>query len=356
MLAAMQRRQSSTPREPWVDVAKGLAIIAVALYHSALLGMGADLVDDSWRQINTGLSRVRMPLFFFASGLFAASAVQRRWPRLWSGTMAKLAWCFVIWSVFRLAYLQVLPLPSRPQDDLHTFLMGPIWPVWLWYLHALVLFYVVTKLMYGRIPIALQLAGAAVLSVLALSSVLDISNIGYRGAAKFYVFFLIAAHFRTTLIPLIARTPAWLPLPLLALFGGASVAVRSHEDVQGAVLAVCVAGVVASCATAAVLSRTRLSAPFSYLGQRTIYVYVSHVFLVRLALLFLEQLPEDTTRPIAMITPVLVAAWAVTGSILLWLLFKRTPLNVLYEPPSWFTGDRRTSRTEGPRAVPGARE
>lgn len=356
MLAAMDRPAPSKPREPWVDVAKGLAIIAVALYHSALLGMGADLVDDSWRQINTVFSRVRMPLFFFASGLFAANAVQRTWPRLWSGTMAKLAWCFVIWSVFRLVYLQVLPVASRPQDDLHTFLTGPIWPVWLWYLHALALFYIVTKLMYRRIPIALQLAGAAVLSILVLSSVVEISNIGYRGAAKFYVFFLIAAYFRTTLIPLVARTPAWLPLPLLALFGGASVAVRSHEDIYGAVLAVCVAGVIASCATAAVLSRTRLVTPFSYLGQRTIYVYVSHVFFVRLALLFLERLPEDTTRPIAMIMPVLVAAWAVAGSILLWLLLKRTPLNALYEPPPWFTGDRGTNRTQGPQPTAGARE
>lgn len=361
MLAAMERRHTPSPREPWVDVAKGLAILAVALYHSALIGMGADLVDDSWRQVNTVLSRVRMPLFFFASGLFAATTVQRRWPRLWSGTMAKLVWCFVVWAVIRFAYFQLVPLASRPQEhDVHKFLMAPIWPVTgLWYLHALVIFYVVTKLMYGRIPVAIQLAGAAVLSVLTLSSVLDIQNLSYGGGAKYYVFFLAAAHFRTVLLPLVTRTPVWLPLPLLALFGGASVVVRSHEDVPGAVLAVCVVGVVASCATAAVLSRTRLAAPFSYLGQRTIYIYVSHILLVCLALRFLELLPEDTTRPIAMITPLLVAAWAVVSSILLWLLIKRTPLNVLYEPPSWFTRDRgtsRTSRTEGSPSVPGARE
>ncbi|MGX9348907.1 acyltransferase family protein, partial [Microbacterium sp. KNMS] len=55
-------------RVKWVDTARGIAIIAVVVFHATLvlapLGAGS-----AWARYINLLDTFRMPLFFFASGL-----------------------------------------------------------------------------------------------------------------------------------------------------------------------------------------------------------------------------------------------------------------------------------------------
>ena len=65
-----------TARVGWPDVAKGVCIILVVLWHvvtkHAIAVAGAGPVTDAWATLNAQLLPLRMPLFFLISGMFAA--------------------------------------------------------------------------------------------------------------------------------------------------------------------------------------------------------------------------------------------------------------------------------------------
>ena len=129
-------------RVQWVDAAKGMAILLVALHHAVILLGQMDLTAGPWGQVNRTLQVFRMPLFFAASGLFAASVINRPWKVLWSSRLSLLAWVFLLWSVIRFLYFTVLPMEARPQEtNLMKLLAAPLLPTsGLWFIHALLFF------------------------------------------------------------------------------------------------------------------------------------------------------------------------------------------------------------------------
>ncbi|MEW1976695.1 acyltransferase family protein, partial [Microbacterium profundi] len=183
-------------RVDWIDIMRAIAILLVALYHSVVLGVPEGFADPIWGKVNGVLAGFRMPIFFFATGLFAESIIGRSWTRLWSSRLALLVWMFILWTALRFAYFTAVPMASRHGEaDPIVLLLSPVWPTTgLWFLHALVIFFVVSKLI-RRFSALIVVSIATVLSVL-FFGILSTGNLSYDGMAQYFVFFLLGLHLR----------------------------------------------------------------------------------------------------------------------------------------------------------------
>ena len=83
----------------WVNTLKGACILLVVLYHTVLPGFEGTLKylsagwipAEMWVQFNTVLSPLRMPAFFFVSGLLATNGILNRpWKQVFTSRITNL--------------------------------------------------------------------------------------------------------------------------------------------------------------------------------------------------------------------------------------------------------------------------
>lgn len=303
----------------------------VVLYHTTLFLTAAEIVDDIWIDINAVFKTFRMPLFFFASGLFALSVIRRPWGRMWESRVALLVWAFALWSVIRFAFFNVVDSPL-PLDEtrLIGLMAAPLWPqTGLWFLHALAVFFVAAKLLTQlRVPVLLQLTMASAVSIPFFAGV-TVGNISYNGMLQYFVFFLFACHFRETILPAVARWGVLTAVGSVGLFAAGYAAIRmTHtEAVPGAMFVLAIVALVAGLALARTLDRMPGAGRIAWLGKQTLPIYVAHVLFVgamTAALLPVRDHPiVDAMRPVL---PVLVMAAATAAALGLWLLSRNLPV------------------------------
>lgn len=321
-------------RVEWVDVAKGLAIILVAIYHASLLLAQSGLGAPVWDDINAIFLTVRMPLFFLASGIFAAAVVQRSWRALWASRLALLVWAFVLWTVIRFVYFSAAPMEQRPfETSLPRLLAAPVWPTTgLWFLHALVVFFAMSKVMWGHVPPSWQLGLAALCSVL-FFSYLSMRNLSYDGMARYFVFFLAGLHLRNWILSVTDKPRPVLALLAVFAFGGAMVAIKTLglAAVPGALTALGVVAVTASVLLARLLAATPLVRPLSFLGRNTLPIYVAHVILIAMIATALAKAGVPTEWRTML--PLCVATAAVVVALVAEKLASYSVLRYLYQVP-----------------------
>ena len=285
------------PRAEWADLAKGLCIILVVLWHVIMkhyLQIDWHLpvpLPGAWGAFGEQLLPLRMPVFFTISGMFAASAVQRPWPVVRRSKIAKFYYLYAIWFVVHTAVLAFVPdfdtLAARNALDVLEELT--ITPTNLWYLIALALYFVIAKLT-RRLPVAVVLGAAFLLSAVASAGLL--ASPGNRGQLYQNLFFFLAG---LRLKPWVEKLAASATLRLV-LFGAVGyLGVMAVLQLLGAkqwfgVWPVASSlAVVLGVAIAAQLQRWRwLSARLAELGRQTLPIYVMHMPL--LALLHLALL------------------------------------------------------------------
>ncbi|TDC54397.1 acyltransferase [Jiangella ureilytica] len=146
-------------RLAWVDIAKTAAIVLVVFYHVGRVGLGVapgtvGPATRPWLDLNMVLVPVRMPVFFLVSGLLAATAVSRPWPRVLRGKVLDLLWPYVLWTVvFGFVWVQTIP------DDpgrwfAYNLRMLPFGGLAYWYLSLLIVFFLVAKaLRHHPVPV-----------------------------------------------------------------------------------------------------------------------------------------------------------------------------------------------------------
>lgn len=320
-------------RVVWIDVARGMSVALVVLYHTSLLLSQNGLGDPHWHDVDGALASLRMPLLFTVSGLLAGAALKRPWRSLWDSRLALLVWLVPLWAVLRFTAFSAVPMPVRPEEtSVLRLLASPLWPsTGLWFLQALFAFLVLTKLASGRVPPVWQLAIAAVVSA-AFFSGLSLRNLGYDGIGRYGFFFLVGVHGRELLMRLFADArPVWTAAAL-AVWIGLSMLIFQHGWTGAPLVGLAVAAVatVTGLLVARVLAATPLCAAFAYLGRNTLPVYVTHVALI--ALLFPLVLRIGTAVPTVWWPP-LLGTVAGALSLVVHKLVSGTPLKYLYLVP-----------------------
>ncbi|HEU4421679.1 MAG TPA: acyltransferase family protein, partial [Pilimelia sp.] len=213
--ASRSAAPTATPeRTQWADVAKGLCIVLVVLWHVIMkhyLQLDWKIrvpIPGAWGTFGEQLLPLRMPLFFTISGMFAVGAVSRPWRVLARTKVAKFTYLYVLWLLIHTTLLALAPgLPTdRARRPLDLLAQLTITPSNLWYLYALALYFTIAKLS-RRMPPAVVLGAAFALSAAASANLLETP--GNRGGVYQNLVFFLAGMYARPLVQRLATDGTW---------------------------------------------------------------------------------------------------------------------------------------------------
>lgn len=279
------------PRAGWADVAKGVCILLVVLWH-VIMKMYLTIdwhlpvpLPGLWGAFGDMLLPLRMPVFFMISGMFALSATARPWSVVARSRIARFYYLYLLWFVVHTTVLAMVPDfdTLAAHSALDVLEQITITPTNLWYLFALALYFVIAKVT-RKLPTWAVLVPALALSAIASAGLLAAP--GNRGQLyQNLFFFLLGLRFR----PLVER---WAQVATLrhvvvggVIYGAAMVAIQvlDLKFVFGVWPAVCLLAVALGVAVAVQLDRLRRVGPMlARLGQQTLPIYVIHMPLLAL--------------------------------------------------------------------------
>lgn len=313
-------------RETWVDVVKGMAIVLVVLHHT-VLAMNA--IGWEWEPVvaaNASMQTFRMPLFFFASGLFFAPNLTR--PLRWflRDKVGGFVYLYVLWSIVHAAFFAVVPSIFAGGSPLRDLLMIFLWPsTGLWYLYALAIYFLAVRAL-SVLPAWLQWALAVGITFAFASGIASSGNWALDSIFYNFAYFFAAIRLRrpasqlaaeATWLHLIAASCAWLSMSgaVYLLGWGITSPMRVPLSFVAIVLGI---------SLAAVLDRTLTGRGLEWLGRRTLPIYVLHFILI--AGLFAAA-PAHAAPPPLVSLLVTVATVPTVGGVALgiWQVLRRMP-------------------------------
>ncbi|WP_062383558.1 acyltransferase family protein [Demequina iriomotensis] len=334
-------------RMAWADAGRGLAITLVVLLHAQEFFSTAGNEMPALAQFNETAHYIRMPLFFVLSGLFAQKWIAASWSRLWSGKISLLYWVYLVWSFIGVPFaLWIRAQLSKGQIDVSSELWAavllPVRPTtMMWFVWTLSLFFVVAKVI-RLLPPAVQLGGAALLAV-AYSSIPDdllatlhrTTAFGYTGFLAYFFFFLVGLHGRDLIVrlahaPMLARGSAAAIAACALTLEAAIPSFTDHAGASFMIRCVALPGAIALSTFVARLT------PLTYIGSRTLPIYVSHGITIGLVAGAASLITAGPALP-RLDAPAVVVCAVVCIAVGLGLeQLTKTRLTWLLAQPRWF--------------------
>ncbi|MFJ4223793.1 acyltransferase family protein [Microbacterium sp. NPDC089695] len=331
-------------RVGWPDVAKGLCIILVVLWHvvtkHAIDAPGAGSVTDAWATLNAQLLPLRMPLFFLISGMFAGRAILAVDGASWRRRAVRLLSVYVIWVLIQTVVLALTPDfdTARATDGWELLAQLTISPTNLWYLLALAVYLVIARLTRD-LPTAFVLPVAFVVAAFAAAGLMpDLGNLWQVVQNLF--FFLAGLRLRDAVERFAASTGILRALALAAGFAGATavVGVLGMRGWPGVWPLLAVLAVACGVALCALVDRhaSAVARPLRWIGQRTLPIYVLHMIPLALIDEVLRATGWRTTPVVEAVEPIVLTAVVIALCLALHAILVRLQLGVLFDPlPLW---------------------
>lgn len=288
-------------RIQWIDAAKGICILLVVLNHFHGLAYQATLEADAsgtylaigqaWEFLSRTLGPLRMPMFFFLSGLLATDYVlHRSFSQSMRKRVGNLVWMLVLWGAVQWLVVSLLnnlgvfnPNVTRIIDAIYATSMSDYIALTilgyssLWYLYALVLYFVICKTLSGY-------KAMAIVFVLLLYCVMFVTQAepGWGPETLVYnsVFFLLGAYWGKQIVARCIKPEmrGWLIAAALLAMTLATFALGTKLRFIGSFLAVGLM-VWALCRAKGVIESKSLNC-LGYLGRNTLYIYILHRLIV----------------------------------------------------------------------------
>ena len=318
----------NAPREEWLDIARGIAIVLMVHGHVVFGLANARLVGDDWRYANYLIYCFHMAIFFIASGVPAARSLEKgAWaflrPRMWTVVYPYFLWSTIQLST-KLAVGDAVNNPAQPADLLSI----PWRPVeQYWFLYALAL----CQIFAVFVPRKLLAPAAAMMFV--LSFYLP-GGTGVQAAARFLPFYTAGILLSTLMIRW--QPSAWWLFSWsgLLLFGSALWSMGySYLSIEA--MAAGIFGIVGTF-TIAKRARGKWAAIVAWLGRVSMTIYVLHVFFgagIRIALVKL-----GVSNPWLHYTAGMIAGLGL--SVLAYMVFERLRMLPWLGLASWPKKDR----------------
>jgi uncharacterized membrane protein YcfT len=340
-------------REAWIDVAKGIAITLVVLYH-AIMYLDEVGLAGALAPLNPLLDTFRMPLFFFMSGILAASAIRLPYRQLFRKRMSLLLYLYVVWVALQTLFLLALPplspsgTPNATWASFVTLFVRPNSN--LWFIYALPVFFTLAWLMRRWHPL-LQVALAALIAVLFGAQLLHTGS-PWDKMGKYLVFFIIAIY----LGPLVRRlvpSVRWWHVVLVCLGYAALVVVSTKLTLTRVPFVLPGLGALAVCVgitVSAVLARMPAFNFVRSLGSRTLPIYLVHTLPMTAVVAILVALDVHVPVMIATVLPALFCAGAIVLALVLHRWLRLVPGIFTVPVQSWVLSPQRAVIATGPHA------
>lgn len=323
---------AATLRCDWVDVAKGVCILLVVMFHATL---GVEKATGEITALNAAIEWARpfrMPDFFFISGLFLAARIDRPWRSYLDSKVVHFAYFYLLW-------LHILLLVKAPaiiaESGLSGFASTYAWSYVdpfssLWFIYLLAVYFVVTKLIAG-LPKALVIAAAASLHVLWPETGLFLADEFANRFVFFYSGYALAPlAFRFA--ERVGRENGLLVLFALALWAitNAFAVTSGIAAVRGADLIVSFVGISAVIAASVMAVRSGHAAPLLYCGRNSIVIYLAFTLFMGPARQILLKHPIALTGEVIALASM---AAGVIGALALHRFVTGTRAAFLFERP-----------------------
>lgn len=302
------------PRVEWVDYAKGLSILFVVVYHvwNGIMSRADQIPSpEAWYDpINRGFEMMRMPLFFFVSGLFVGRSAQKEAGRFVVDKLGAILWPYWIWSTIHVLVTIGLARLSGGKTDLtlsqlpYYVLVDPVAQFWFLYVLflSLMLYLLLAKL---RTPTWLILLVGLGLMLVKLN--VNLSGIGFETeryhislahwgplyqVMSFFIYMAMGAVLAPVLLKklnkqrtllLLAGTIASAAIVVTAIAVGDRALVRRDADlVLGGVhvplgIVFALTSVAGALCAAELMERAKGFAFIRSMGRFSLYIFVLHV-------------------------------------------------------------------------------
>ena len=185
----------SFERVMWVDIAKGLSVFLIVFAHVLTWVEGLTGDSEPLHGFVTMLTPVRIPMFFFASGLFAVGVLTGPRERMVQ-RVADLFKVFVLWSAIIIFAEQTLfrYFPTVEQWTFDTALSALVLPnLYTWFLWALAVFTLIGSVGVRVAPGITLFAASAMLFALDLipNQLPGTHTVGGVGIYGNFLFFIL---------------------------------------------------------------------------------------------------------------------------------------------------------------------
>ncbi|MFL2000136.1 acyltransferase family protein [Microbacterium sp. A1-JK] len=309
-------------KRDWVDFVKGAAIILIVAYHVALFLTSIGMDAAGIGRARLVLDLFPMPAFFLISGMFQTRVGSWSFADLWRRRLRQYLYLYVLWSVIRFVFYLIAPnvrsdgAGDSAQDPL-ALLLILVWPISsYWFIYALFLFTLVVWL-FRKAPPAVLLIVSGILSTLSASGLLDTDNSGFNRMLEYLFFFVVGAYFHKRVYGAVERMRPWKAAAVCVAFAiaiAATFVVPGLLRVPGYELIAQILVVAAGFALASYLVRLAPLKWVSYVGQRTLNIYLVHIFIISLLVALVSlipgidrPLPDRGLSAIFLLTAVVVA-------------------------------------------------
>lgn len=348
----------STSRDSSIDIAKGLAIVAIVFGHVWLGLEAAGLIRDrhTFEVVYDTVYMSHLSVFAFTAGLFVQRGMRRVGP--WNYTLDRdltFLWLYLLWTAIqggvKLAAASVVNSPTSLESVLK------IWTpdAQLWFFGWIALMMVFTALFRpwgskARMAGALLVAGAASLAMWGLGG----SVIGTQGLAL-TIFFVVATIWRgdrfltylASCSKLMLIAAGGLGLGVMVTLGISGLATPPTLDGESRTVVSVALGVVASTAgvvgvlaVSRVIARVPWVAWLSKLGEKSMVIFVAHIVFTSGTRIVLNAAGVDNLT----LQAVVGTAVGILGPLTLGTLAPRFRIAWLFELPTGWTPARFTSR------------
>jgi uncharacterized membrane protein YcfT len=354
-----------TNRLDWVDSAKGISIILVVMMYS-VFNVGQDASGVGLFHYVIGFATpFRMPEFFLISGLFLDQVLSRTWRAYADRRVVHYLYFYAVWAAIHLV-LKIGIMSGAPVEAATDLLWAIVEPYGvLWFIYLLAAFSAVTKLTYDlRAPKwAVWAFGAAFqMAHIQTGSYLVDQFCAYF--VYFYSGYVLAP--RIFWLVDVAVSHRVLALAGLAIYAVVNIAlvfspgfaVLPNEielgwaGLPGVRLTLAIAGALALCVTAGLITGFRVTDWLRWLGEHSIVVYLVFVLpmsFIRIALGKLGLIDDVT------LSSFIVMTGSILASVGLYLLVQMTGRGkFLFERPAWahIPGTKGSRSYAPPAAVP----
>lgn len=141
-------------RYAWVDNAKAIGITLVVMGHvnRGLHSSGIYISERLFTLLDSIIYTFHMPLFFFLSGLFFVSSIEKNGKKKFLSTkLDTIVYPYIIWSILQGGVEVLLSKYTNSKTDLIEVLSFFIYPrAQFWFLYALSMIFLVAILVYRK--------------------------------------------------------------------------------------------------------------------------------------------------------------------------------------------------------------